>query len=303
MPIARIVLRRLVVTLALLLAAVSLAWVLTRLAPGDAASVEAGQPVTAAASDAERAQAGATGSVLGSLVRWWARAIRLDFGRSVRFQRPVLPLVAERARRSAVLTACAMGIGLAVGLPLGVLSSRRRGVLAGIIRAVSVATLSCPPLVLALLLTWLAATSRLTSLSSSLLLPTLALALPLAATFERLQSRALAEVSSAACLRAAAGRGVAGYVVTWKHAWRLALPPVASLGGVIAGALLGGALSVEVITAWPGLGRLAFEALLSRDGPLVAGCAAMTVLVVSGAALASDLIVAWADPRTREASA
>lgn len=302
MGVARIVVRRLAVTLVLLLASVSLSWVLTRLAPGDAAGLEAGQPLTAAAREAERAQAGASGSTLGSLAAWWGRAIRLDFGRSVRFQRPVLPLVAERARRSAVLTCCAMALGLGIGLPLGVLSSRRRGTLPAAIRALSVTVLSCPPLVLALVLTWLAASSRLASLSSSLLLPTLALALPLAATFERLQSRAIASVSSSACLRAAAARGVPAHVLTWRHAWRLALPPVASLGGVIAGALLGGALSVEVITAWPGLGRLAFDALVARDGPLVAGCAAMTVLLVSAAALASDLVVAWADPRAREAA-
>ncbi len=171
----------------------------------------------------------------------------------------------------------------------------------GLIRTVSVAVLSCPPLVLALVLTWMAARYRMTSVSSSLLLPTLALGLPLAATFERLQSRAYGRVASEPCLVAVAARGVPRRTITWKHAWRLSLPPVASLGGVIAGAVLGGALAVEVITAWPGLGRLTFDALLSRDGPLVAGCAAMTALLVSGAALASDLIVAWADPRAREA--
>jgi ABC-type dipeptide/oligopeptide/nickel transport system permease component len=78
------------------------------------------------------------------------------------------------------------------------------------------------------------------------------------------------------------------------------LPPVASVGGVIAGAILSGALAVEVITGWPGLGRLTFDALIARDTALVAGCAAVTSLMVSVAALASDLIVAWADPRARD---
>ena len=301
MGFARIILRRCVVILILLVTAVSGAWLLTRLAPGDAASVEVGDRLTAAAREVERAQAGASGTAFESLAHWWTRAARLDFGTSVRFQRPVLPLVLERTRRSAQLALGAMAIGLLVGLPLGVISSKKRGPLAGIIRTVSVAVLSCPPLVLALLLTWLAVRYRMTTVSSSLLLPTLALALPLAATFERLQSRAFGRIASEPCLVAIAARGVPRRTITWTHAWRLSLPPVASLGGVIAGAVLGGALAVEVITAWPGLGRLTFDALLSRDGPLVAGCAAMTALLVSAASLASDLIVAWADPRAREA--
>ena len=88
----------------------------------------------------------------------------------------------------------------------------------------------------------------------------------------------------------------------WRHAWRLSLPPVAAVGGLIAGAVLSGALAVEVVTAWPGLGRLAFDALVARDAPLVAGCALATALLVSSGALVSDLVAAWADPRLRARS-
>jgi ABC-type dipeptide/oligopeptide/nickel transport system permease component len=122
---------------------------------------------------------------------------------------------------------------------------------------------------------------------------------PLSATIERVQARALAEVAGAPSLVSARARGLSTAHVWWRHAWRLALPPVASACGTLAGAVLSGALAVEVITAWPGLGRLTYDALFARDAPLVAGCALATAVLVSAGALAADLVVAWADPRAR----
>jgi ABC-type dipeptide/oligopeptide/nickel transport system permease component len=312
MSVIRLIRRRLVAAVVLVLATVSLTWWLTRSAPGQA-TLFARDGFLADDSLAATEAREASGQSLWS---WWMAASRLDLGRSAKYQRPVLPLVAERAANSALLALAALALALAVGLPMGILSSRSRGWAAQAIRVFSVITLSCPPLVVAIVLAWLAVrwgwqlggtapsgggVDRAVALARILGPPALALAIPLAATFERMQSRSLARVLGEPCLRAAAARGLDERAVWWR-AWWLALPPVASVGGLIAGALLGGALSVEIVTAWPGLGRLAFDALLARDAPLVAGCALMTSVFVSVAALASDLLVAWADPRSREES-
>lgn len=308
MSYLRVVARRLLVSAGLLVVASSVAWLFTWAAPpGDAEAF--GWPGTAPATAADRAEAGLDrGPALG-LAEWWGAALRLDFGQSTRFQRPVAPLVAERAANSAVLALLALAFAIGVGLPLGVVSAARRGAARRVIRWTSVVLLSLSPLILALLLSWLAVRAGLfrgavpgsaDATSRALLVPVASLALPLAATFERLQSRALARVAAEPCLRAALARGIPERVVRWRHAWRLSVAPVASVGGIIAGAVLSGALSVELVTAWPGLGRLTLEALTARDAPLVAGCALATAILVSIGALASDLVAAWADPRLRE---
>jgi ABC-type dipeptide/oligopeptide/nickel transport system permease component len=306
---ARLITRRLVASVLLMVAVVSASWGLTVSAPGRQAAGGGGGFLIDDALGAREAE-----SSVG-LLSWWRTAVTLDLGFSTRYRRPVLPLVAQRARNSALLGSCALGLALLIGVPMGCASSGR-GWGAQVIRTVSVLLLSCPPLVSAMVLSWLAVRLGWSIGSPSaegagawagwqtlrpLILPTLALAIPLAAVFERLQSRALARVAGEPWLTALAARGLRVSAV-WRHAWWAALPPVASVGGVIAGALLGGALAVEVITAWPGLGRLTFDALIARDTALVAGCAASTSLLVSVAALVSDLLVAWADPRARDAA-
>jgi peptide/nickel transport system permease protein len=100
-------------------------------------------------------------------------------------------------------------------------------------------------------------------------------------------------------VQAARARGVPESQVVRRHAWRLSLKPVAALGGLAMAALLGGAFVVETIAAWPGLGRLTYDALRARDLPLVAGCAVAGSTVLAIGLFVSDAIVAWLDPRTR----
>ena len=86
----------------------------------------------------------------------------------------------------------------------------------------------------------------------------------------------------------------------WRHALPLAARPVVAVYGLVVGSLLSGSFAVEIVTAWPGLGRLMFDALRARDVFLVAGCATVGAMVVAGANLAADLALAALDPRTRE---
>ena len=135
----------------------------------------------------------------------------------------------------------------------------------------------------------------------ALILPALALALPLAAVVERLQSSAVGDALREPCLRAALARGVSRRRVIWSHALRLSLRPVLGVLGVLVGSVLSGSLVVEIVMSWPGVGQLMFQALVSRDIHLAAGCAAAASLALGAGVLLADVALAAVDPRIREA--
>jgi ABC-type dipeptide/oligopeptide/nickel transport system permease component len=315
-PLVRYVVRRAVFAAVLVFLVSSGAMLLARVAPGDFASEMLVEGASRAAMARERERLGLDRSVTSSYLEWLGRATRLEFGESFKFGRPVASLVVERAGNTAELALAALVVATALGLPLGVVAGTRSGFVPSVIRAVSVVALSLPPLILAILLAWVAAragwwpdasaqhsagiVSRSIDHLRLLALPVCALALPVAATLERLQARAIRDALDEPCLLAASARGIPTSRLRWRHALSLALTPVLSVYGLMAGSLLSGSLAVEVVMAWPGLGRLMYEALLGRDVNLVAGCAAAGAAFVAVGTLASDIATAWADPRVRE---
>ena len=130
-------------------------------------------------------------------------------------------------------------------------------------------------------------------------LPALALAIPMAASLERLQSEAIASASREPFVAASRARGVARARSILRHAWPVSLRPVLGLYGVMIGTLFSGSFIVEVVTSWPGLGRLMYDALKARDLFLVAGCAATGAFFLAAGTLAADLLLAYTDPRVR----
>jgi peptide/nickel transport system permease protein len=160
---------------------------------------------------------------------------------------------------------------------------------------------ACPPILFALALLYL--NVEIGGLpSGSLALPLLALALPMAAIVERLQSRATAETVTMPALVAAAARGVPRSRLIWVHSLRASLQPVLGVYGIIIATLFSGSVAVERITSWPGLGDLMLEGLLSRDVFLVAGCAMVGALLIALGNLFADVLRAFVDPRVREAA-
>jgi peptide/nickel transport system permease protein len=131
-------------------------------------------------------------------------------------------------------------------------------------------------------------------------LPVIALALPMAATFERLQSQALGETLNLPFVAAATARGVSERAAILHHAWPVSLRAICAVYGIAIGAVLSGSFAVEYVTSWPGLGRLMYEALRARDIYLVAGCAAMGATFLAVGTLIGDLLLAAVDPRVRE---
>jgi len=317
--VARYLARRLLFAVLLVAVVSSAALVLTRLAPGDITAEQVGTGASARALQAERLRLGLDRPLATQYADWAARALRLDFGTSLMYGRPVAGLVAERARNTAVLALVALAAATLVGLPLGVIAGSRRGLTSALIRSASVLALSLPSLVSALLLVWLAArtgwlpTGGMSAiepasaggwpawqdLARHLVVPVVALALPLAATIERLQAQAVAETMREPFVSAALARGVPARRVLWRGVLKPAIRPVAAIYGLIFGSLLSGSFVVEIVTSWPGLGRLMFDALRSRDLYLVAGCAAAGGVFLAFGGLLSDIALAAVDPRLR----
>jgi peptide/nickel transport system permease protein len=319
-PIVRVLVARAVLTALLVLGAASTLWLITSLAPGDAGtdpSLSEEQRV------AERARLGLDRPLGERYVEWLGRAVRLDLGRSHTYQQAVTPLVASRAANTTLLALTAIAGAALVALPLGVLAgSGRWPWLSSLVGAASVVALSLPPLLTSLALAMLAARTgwlptggmsgldagtlplpdRLIDFARHLALPAFALALPLYATLERVQTAAVTEGLHERHVLAARGLGLPFSRVLVRDLWRPTAAPVVSFFGLLAGTLLSGCLAVEIVTSWPGLGRLMFEALGARDAPLAAGCGAAAAAFLALWNALADLAVWSLDPRTRPES-
>lgn len=313
-------LRRAAVAVLLVILASSAALLLTGLAPGDFASTQ--MDLDRATRDRLRAAAGLDQPLAVQYGHWLRGAIHLDLGRSLLYSRPVTEMVGERLVNTAILGAAALLVATALGIPLGLVAGASGGAAARCIRLVSLLVVSVPPLVASLVLVlvagrtgwWplggmssaaaadLAWPARLADLARHLPLPTLALALPLAAVLERAQAQAVADAIGQGFVRASLARGLSPARAVLAHAWPSSLGPVLGLYGAIVGSLFSGSFVVEIVTAWPGLGRLLFDALQGRDLYLVAGCAAAGAVVLAVGTFAADAAHAWVDPRVRDGS-
>ncbi len=319
----RFLLRRLVFALVLVFLVSSGSLLLTHLAPGDATSELRRPGVSDETVALERAKLGLDRSFVVQYMEWVVGVARLDLGRSTRYGRPVAELLAERTRNTALLAAVALIAASAVGLWAGIASaSRPTGFARPLISGASLVAVSVPPLLASLLLALLAARTgwfpvggitsvgtdglswiaRVTDVAWHLALPAFAVALPLAATIDRLQSQAMDEALGTTYVRAAVGRGIPWRRVVWGHALPVAIRPVLGVYGIILGSVFSGSFAVEIVTAWPGLGQLMYEALVSRDLYLVSGCAIAGSLFLALGNLFSDVALLVVDPRLRASS-
>lgn len=314
MELARFALRRVFGGLVFAFVVASLTLVLARMAPGsDATDLS----LTAEEQAAQRAERGLDQPLHVQYFRWLAGLTRLDLGRSTLFQRPVAHMVGERFRNTAILAVAALVLATGLGLPLGRLAGSTQGAWSRGIRGASLAVLSVPPLVSALLLSYVAAATGwvpaggmtsaglsgaawLIDLARHLPVPVLALALPLAATIERLQAGAMADTLTRPFVAASRARGLSVEATVRRHAWPVSLSPVVGTYAVLVGGLFSGSFVVEVVTSWPGMGRLLVDALQARDVWLVAGCGAAGAVALAIGTTVADVAHAAVDPRVIE---
>lgn len=292
--------RRAAGALLLVFAVTSGALLLAQLAPGDyAAQIGRSREEIAA----ERHRLGLDRPLLEQYTGWLGRTLRFDFGESFQYHRPVLDLLRERAGNTALLAICALAVATLIGIPSGVFTGSSSGGVAGrILRTLSLLLLSVPPLISSIVLLTIAARTGWLPVSGMdgprhFVVPTLALALPIAAMLERLQAQSIGDALNTPFALAARARGLSHRRVVWRHAWRQSLGPILAIYGVVIASLFSGSFAVEMVTSWPGLGSLMQQALMARDTYLVAGCAATGAAFLAAGVLAVDVAHALADPR------
>lgn len=300
LALGRFLVRRGLAAIVLVFLVSSGALLLAQLAPGDFASNIGTDRARMAA---ERHRLGLDRPLIEQYGHWLTRSLTLDLGDSFQYQRPVRGLVRERAANSARLAIAALLVATLLGIPWGIVTgSRRGGVAIRLLRLASIVLLSMPPLITSLVLLTIAARTGWLPVSDiggfrHYVVPTLALALPIAATLERLQSQSIGEALQRPSAISARARGLSDRRIVWRHGWRQSLGPVLAIYGVIVGSLFSGSFAVEIVTSWPGLASLMQGALMARDTYLVAGCAAAGAAFLAAGILAADVAHAMVDPR------
>jgi peptide/nickel transport system permease protein len=237
-------------------------------------------------------------------VTFAAKAAVGDFGNSLRFNQPAMQLVLERLPATAELAAATMAIALLIGIPAGVVAANRRGTAADAsIRAIMLLGQAVPSfflgivgiIVFAVWLRWLPTGGR--GSLEQIVLPAATLAFNLVALIARVTRSCMLDVLKQDYVRTARAKGVWERRVIWLHALRNAFIPVLTVIGLQVGLLLGGVVVTETIFSWPGVGRLAIQAIYARDFPVVQAVVfvfAVTFVIVN---LVVDLLYAVLDPR------
>jgi len=295
-------------------------FLLLRLAPGDAASVLAGEAGSATPEYMAqlRQRFGLDQPVLVQLALYMKNMVALDLGFSFRYNMPVLTLILNRLGPTLLLMGVTLVLSVGAGVTLGILAASRAGswrdTLISILALVSYAT----PLfwiglmlvvVFSLKLDWLPTSgmetvaafhegwSRVLDIARHLILPAVTLSLFYMALYTRLMRAAMLEQAGMDYVTTARAKGLSEGRITLAHVVRNAVLPVVTVAGVQLGGLLGGSIVVESVFAWPGLGFLAFQALFARDFNLLLGIFFLSASLVVVVNLGVDLLYTFLDPR------
>ncbi len=241
-------------------------------------------------------------------VQYWMfveRVAKGDLGRSIQGDQPVASILMTRFPRTLLLAITSLLISMAIGLSLGFLAAYKRGTLVDVGAMVAaVLGVSIPHFwlglillfVFALELGWLPVAG---DDIRTLILPAVTLGLANAAVLARLTRSAMIDIFDQDFVRTARAKGLPRAVVLYRHALRAGLVPIVSMMGLQFAYMMGGAIVVENVFAWNGVGRLAIEAVFARDYPVIQGFILVFASVVVLVAVLIDLLYAWLDPRIR----
>jgi peptide/nickel transport system permease protein len=314
------VLRRLAEAIPLFFGVVVLTFALIHLAPGDPIYALAGEAGDAAYYAEMREHYGLDRPFAEQFVVYVANVIQGDFGHSYTQKQPVLPIILARVPATLLLVVTALVLATTMGIVFGVEAARRAG--SPIDVAIRSCTLFgyCAPafwtgqILLLIFAAWLGwfpvqgmtsarggyqGLAYIANVAHHLVLPAVTLGLLQLALITRLTRAGLREALNQDYVRTARAKGVAERTVVYRHALRNALLPVVTVVGGHVGTLLTGAVLTEIIFAWPGLGRLLYDATLTRDYPLLMAMFQVTTITVILANLMTDLVYAAMDPRVR----
>lgn len=280
------------------------------LAPGDPAEVIAlaryGDDLSASQIETLRDAEGLDAPVHMQYLIWMGHLLRLDFGKSLVTSEDVLAEILQKLPATVELAIVSLMVSLLIALPTGVLGALRKNTLldSGCM-FVSLVGVSIPNFWLGLLLIWLFALTLHLFPSfgygslEHFVLPALTLGSSMAAVTARLTRASLLEVLGQDYILAARARGFDERTVLFRHALKNALLPVITFAGMQFGYLLGGAVIVESIFSWPGIGKLLVDSIFARDFSMVQGCVLFIAVLFSLSSLVVDILYAVLDPRIR----
>ncbi|MAI98648.1 MAG: ABC transporter permease [Nisaea sp.] len=306
----------------LLFAVLVLNFALMHLAPGDIADTIAGDMGGA---DAEvmaeiRRSYGLDLPVWEQLIKYLGGVLHFDLGYSFYFNTPVVTLLLERVPATLLLVVAAQILAISVGVLLGVIAARQpNGMASHVVTLIALFGFSAPVFWTGIMLlitfslwvpifpvagmqdvtidgNWF---ERMLDVGRHLVLPVITLASVFLALYSRLCRASMLEVLGSDYIRTARAKGLSTREVVVKHALKNALNPVVTLAGLQFSAVVSGAVLVETVFSWPGLGTLALQSIIARDTPTILGILFFSALVVVVANLLTDLVLRMIDPRIR----
>ncbi len=313
-PVIAFLARRVAYSLLVLLGVLIVVFALVQLVPGDPVRIALGTRYTPEAYDALRAASGLDRPLPQQFLSYVGSALTGNLGVSFRNGDPVTGILLDRLPATLSLAGIGIVVALLIALPAGIYSALREGRTSDVIvRITSQFGVSIPDFWLGILLIalfsttlgWLP-TSGYRALTDDpggwlrhLVLPGLTIGLVAAAILTRYVRSAVLEVAAAGYVRTARSKGLSPWVVTLRHTVRNALVPILTITGIQLATILGGVIVVEVVFAWPGLGRLVYNSVAARDYPVIQGAVLLIAVLFLVINLVVDLLYAVVDPRIR----
>jgi len=304
--VLRYLVRRVLLTIPVLLGVATLVFSLIHLVPGDPAQAMMGDGASPQDVAELRSKLGLDQPLFTQYVSFLSHAITGDLGVSFRTGQPVTAMIVERIPATAELAVAAMIVAILIAIPLGVVAAVWRGTaldygaMTFALAGVSIPNFWLGPLlaiVFAVELGWLPVSGRGTL--AHLVLPAISLGLALAAILARMTRASLLDELGELYVRAARARGVSHASSIAAHALRNSMVPLLTIIALQFGAVLTGAVITETIFAWPGIGRLLIQSIGFRDYPMVQGCILLIAVTYVSVNLVTDLMYGVLDPRIR----
>ncbi len=311
----RFLVRRVITSLPVFLLMTVIVFMLIRLVPGDPIDVMYGSEGMDAVRRAALAHdLGLDQPVVMQYLKWLGRALTGDLGMSYRAQMPVLKLILQRLPATIWLSLAALLFSVIIAIPMGIISAVKRNSWADFGAMIfAIFGISLPQfwsgimlvLIFAIWLKWLPSigyispTENFGEFLRHLLLPAVTLGWSLAGTTTRLTRSSLLEELGRDYVRTARGKGLSERIVLWGHALRNALIPTVTMIGLQLAFLIGGAVVVEVVFAWPGIGLLVVDSIFARDYPVVQGVILIIAVMVVVVNILVDIVYTQLDPRIR----
>ena len=314
--------RKIVYSLILILAVIVLNFLLLHIAPGDPVETLVGEMggATPELIAQLRAEYGLDKSFPQQLFTYILRMARGDLGMSFNYDQPVVTIIKGRLSATLILVLTALVLAIFAGTLLGIIAAQKpKSVFSGFVTIISLAGYSAPVfwtgIMLLILLSYLfplfpsfgmsevgatgTAVDRFLDVAHHLVLPALTLASIYLAVYSRMARASMMDVLGSDYIRTARSKGLSERVIIYKHALKNAVLPVVTMAGLQFSQLIAGAVVVETVFSWPGMGQLAFEAILRRDHPLLLGILFFSTLIVIFVNLLTDMSYRLLDPRIK----